>query len=61
MLAVDDGSADIVKILLEAGADPNIRNEVTAPQIMAHTTFWHYDFKVMLSTLNIFGDRIFGW
>ena len=39
VLAVDDGSADIVKILLEAGADPNIRYEVTAPQIMAHTTF----------------------
>lgn len=28
MEAVDDGLTDIVKFLLEAGADPNIANEV---------------------------------
>ena len=29
--AIDDGFIDFVKLLLEAGADPNIPNEVCIP------------------------------
>jgi ankyrin repeat protein len=33
--AVDDGSTELVKFLLEAGADPNIPNQVTtAPALV---------------------------
>jgi ankyrin repeat protein len=54
--AVDDGSTELVKFLLEAGADPNIPNQVTMSPALALLFIY-----LMLRGLAISPPHTYGW
>jgi ankyrin repeat protein len=53
--AVDDGSTELVKFLLEAGADPNIPNQVTMSPLALLFVY------LMLRGLAISPPHTYGW